>query len=313
MSTVNVRARIVRHCIFNGVDAGGSMSADIEAGYDNSLRSEPDGLGGPPLEEDFLEFVRGRYGTHDWIHLIDLLVGTPGTLTCYERKAGCAEAAGYIKHTILGPVIHTAELAITQDQFAITTAAFECRPGDETKGFAAMFTSADAQNAPDTYMAAARGGWRIVSAVFTPDVGDAITIYHNTAFQFRVALTVDKKSNDGDVGYTQVDLIEESGQYGGSIAFEDTAIASSLVTAQRLVAAGRGTLVLAVRQGAGAADKVVTVAGVKFRQMAKSSGTKTAGHTCSYAITNSTATPLSIAGTNKIITIADAGGESPEE
>ncbi|MCE5186081.1 MAG: hypothetical protein LLF76_08155 [Planctomycetaceae bacterium] len=306
MSKVNVRAKIMRHSAFNGVDAGGAMSADFEAGYDQILRSQADGLGGPPLEDLYLEYCRGQFVTQDWTHFIDLLNGSLGVYSCYERKAGAAPATGYIKHTITGPVVHACDLNISKDGYATTAAAFECEAADETTGFADMFTSEDAQAAPATYMAAARGGWRIKSAVFTPTVGTAITIYHNTAFRFAIRLTVDKESNDGDKGYTQVDLIEESGQYGGSLAFQDSAIATSLVTAQRLVAAGRGSLVLRVIQGAGDVDKIITIAGVRFTKMAKSSGPKTTGHTCSYDVTNDATTPLSLAGANKILTIADA-------
>lgn len=306
MSTVNVRCKITQHHVINGVDAGGAMSAVVEGGYDVTLKSSPDGLGGPPIEDDFVEFIRGRLVTQDWVHMMDLLTGTVGSHVFYERKGGVPATTGFLKHTVASPVIHTAELNITKDGYATVSGAFECKAADETKGMADMFTTEDSQAAPASYITAARGGYRIVSAVFSPDVGDDITIYHNTAFRTRVVLSVDKESNDADVGYTQVDLIEESGQYGGSLSFQDTAVATSLVTAQRLVAAGRGTLVVTVRQGSGATAKDITVAGVKFKNFQRTGSTGKTEHTANYTITNDPGTPLTLAGDNKIIVIENA-------
>lgn len=305
MATVNNRVKIIQAAVINGVDAGGAMSAQLTAGYDNVMRSSPDGIGGPPIQDKEIQFVRGTLVTQDWVHLIDLLTGTLGSHTFYERKSGVAEATGYIKHTIVNPVIHRASLSINQKGYAVITAQFECRAADETVGFSDMWTQEDSQAKP-TYISAARGGYRVETTVFTPDAGGTINIYHVTAFEFMIALLLQTACNDADVGYTCVDAEADVMTAGGSISFQGSAIATSLITAQRFVAAGRGTLVLTVTQSGGATDKVVTLAGVDPENFSRNSAQDFAGHTVNYNVGNSAGTPLTLSGTNKIITIADA-------
>lgn len=306
MATVNKRARIAQACTINGISAGGLTVARVVTGEDVVLRSSPDGIGGPPIEDLITQFCRGSIATQDWIHMIELLTGVVGTHVFYERKAGVAAATGHLKHTINNPVIHTARLTTSKDGYAVVGADFECKAADETKGYADMFTTEDAQAAP-TYVPAARGGYRAVSATFDPDgAATPISIYHVMSMDFLLALVLDMDCNDSDVGYTQVDLIEDGMRAEGSLSFQDTEVVGGQIKSQSLLSAGRGTLAVRYRQGSGATDKTVTINGVRFRQQTKNSGSGKTDHTLGLYVTNNAETPLTLTGTNKIITIADA-------
>jgi NAD+--asparagine ADP-ribosyltransferase len=86
-------------------------------------------------------------------------------------------------------------------------------------------------------------------------------------------------------------------------------VASSKIKSSQLLEAARASLVLTCKQSGGAANKVVTIAGVIFATAStQMSGdmARYAEMTANYRVSNSIALPLTLAGTNKIITIADA-------
>lgn len=302
MATVNKRVAIPQAMVINGIDAGGAMSIAIQAGHDNVIQTTPDGLQ-VPLKDKEVEFIRGSFVTQDWIHAIELLTGTVGTYVFYERKSGVAEATGYIKHTITNPVIHRANLRLNQRGYAALAVSFECRAADEAKGFADMWGQEDSQAAP-SYVSAARGGYRVVSAAH----GGSIDIYHATAFDLTLMMQLAKACNDGDVGYTAVDARLDGLRCSGSLSFEDTEISSpgGQMKSLQLLAASRGNLVLALKQSQGASNKTLTVAGVDFDSIGQNSSAESpfTGHTVNYEVSNDTALPLTLAGANKILTIA---------
>ena len=160
MATINKRVRRPQANVVNGVDAGGMMTARIQKGYDEIVRSAPDGLQALILDR-VAQFCRGDIASQDWVHAIELLTGTLGTCVFYERKSGAAELTGFVKHTLTAPVIHRIRLSYKQGQYATVAYSFECRAADETKGFADMHAVTDDQAAP-TYISAARGGFRVL-------------------------------------------------------------------------------------------------------------------------------------------------------
>ena len=299
MATVNKRIYHPQAMAINGIDAGGTMTANINCGFDNILRSAPDGLQ-VPLRDREVQFVRGTIVSQDWIEAIALLTGTLGTYVFYERKSGVAEATGYIKHTITAPVIHRIALAITKGGYATVSFDFECRAADPTKTIADMWAMTDSQNAP-TYIAAARGGYRVESAVFAT----TINIYHVTNFNFSIALPLVKECNDADIGYTCVDALLDGLTANGSISFQDATITATALLAWTLVTHTKDTLILTLTQGQGAADKVVTVAGVEFDNAGQNSSANApfTEFTVNFEVANDPTTQLTLAGTNKIITI----------
>jgi len=300
MPTVNQRVGIVQAMAINGVDAGGAMSARISAGYDEILESEPDGLE-VPISDRGTQFVRGTISSQDWTEAVNLLTGTVGTYVFYERRSDVVVATGFIKHTITNPVIHNMRIDITKGQYGTVTFDFECKAADPTKTIADMWTMLDGQAAP-TYISAARGGWRVTTALL-----GSLAIYHVTAFSFSLKLNLVKACNDADVAYTCVDARLDGARPTGSITFQDSAITASKVKAQQLLVAARATLVVTVTQSGGVAAKTITIAGVCFDSGASNAAPNTpfTDYTMPFRVTNDTTTQLTLAGTNKIIAIAN--------
>lgn len=300
MATVNKRTKKIYSTVLNGIDAGGPMSCALQYGWDNVIRSSPDGLSVPVRDRE-IQFVRGSYTTQDWILAVSILTGTVGTFVFYERKSGVAEATGYVKHTINNPVVHSFRINISKGVYAGVTFNFECRPADETEGIAEMWVKLDAQAAP-TYIAAARGGWRVKTAVH-----GAISIYHTTAFSFGITMQLIKACNDGDVGYTCVDAEIDNMVCDGSITIEDSEVdgVSAALKAEELVLASAANLVVTLTQSGGAADKVITIANVEFDGGNRSQDASAVFNTetLNYEVANDPDTPLTLEGTNKIITI----------
>ena len=304
MATVNNRVKKPQATTINGVDNGGKMSCRITQGYGSIVESDPDGLGGPPIRDKEAEYTRGTIVTQDWVHIIELITGTVGTYVFYEQKSGAPEATGYIKHTIVNPVIHRVNFTLTQKGYSIVAAEFECKAADETKGMLDMWTQEDDQAKP-SYISAERGGYRVKATSFDPDgVAPAINIYHVKSFSLAIALIMQAEFNDGDVGFTCVDVEEDGARYSGSLGFQDSSISTSLLLAQRIVTAGRGTLTMTVAMSGGASDKTITIAGVDPDGFERSSGKDFTEHTVNFGIANDPDTPLTLSGANKILTVA---------
>jgi len=305
MVTVNNRVGIPQAMVINGVDAGGAMSAAIVEGYENTIRSAPDGSQIQVMDRE-VQYVRGTVVTQDWVHLIDLLTGTVGTYVFYERKSGVAEATGYIKHTLTNPVIHNCRINLAQGGYGTATFGFECKAADETKGITDMHGITDDQSAP-AVISSARGGFRIETSKFSTG-GGIINIYHTTAFDFGLALPLVKACNDGDVGYTCVDARLDGIAAGGSISFQDTSISAGALLCQQLLVHARDQLELTVRQSQGATSKDITILGAIFGSGNLNSDVNAefTDYNMPYEISNDPSLPLTLAGTNKIITIADA-------
>lgn len=302
MVIINKRVGIPQAIVINGIDAGGAMTASINAGYDNIMRSAPDGLQ-VPVKDKEIQYVRGTIVTQDWVETINLLTGVVGTYIFYERKSGVVEATGYIKHTITNPVIHRVVINFTKGGYAIVSLDFECRAADETKAIADMWALLDDQAAP-AYISAARGGFRVVSAVHGTAPND-IDIYHVTAFSFTLTLPLVRACNDGDVGYTCVDARLDGLTAAGSISFQGGEITGAILTCQELIAAAKAALVITCKQSQGAANKVITIANADFNDVGNSSDVNApfTGYTANFDVANDADTPLTLAGANKIITI----------
>ncbi|MBW8017435.1 MAG: hypothetical protein FVQ82_14745 [Planctomycetes bacterium] len=306
MATVNKRTSIPQAVVINGVDAGGDMTVRITAGFDQKNQSAPDGLE-VPVKDKEIQYVRGSVTTQDWIHAVELLTGALGTLVFYERKSGVAAATGYIKHTIVNPVIHKMRLSISKKRYAEVSFGFECRAADETAGITDMHTTEDTQAAP-SYISAARGGVRIISATHGTG-GTLLSILHSTAFEFSIALPLVKESNDADVGYTCVDARLDGLGCEGKTSFQDGGVkaVTTQLLIQQLIIAAAGPLVLTVRQSQAATNKLITIANVDFDNVYSDSDVNSefTGYSADFDIANVAGTPVTLDGANKIITIAD--------
>ena len=301
MAIKNYRIFLPQAHIINGIANGGLVTHRIQAGYDNILQNPVDGL--ELSMADFItEFVRGDFTSQDWVHIIELLTGTVGTSVFYERKSGTAEASGYIKHTLNNPVIHKMTLVIQHRGYGNISGSYECRAADETKGITDMWVKTDSQNAP-TYVSAARG------LEITACALGILNVYHVTRLELTIEMSMSKSSQDGDVGYTAVDVFVKSAY--GTLTMQDAEIATSQAKAVQLLKAARGSLVTTIKQSQGATAKTLTIAGVKFTSAGHNTSAPDAGgnpnpdeFSVPFIVTNDVTTQLTLAGTNKIVTIA---------
>jgi len=300
MTTVNKRTYTPQAMTINSVSVGGILTVSIQEGYENVLRSSPDGLGGPPIIDKECQFCRGTITVQDWLDAISLLTGTIGTCIFYERKSGVAAATGYVKHTLTNPVVHAITLTFTKGGYATISASFECKAADETKTIADMHAMLDTQTAP-TYIPAARGGYRVESAALA-----AINIYHLTGFTFGITLPLVRACNDADVAYTCVDARLDGMTCNGSLNLQDSEITSAKLKCQQLLLAATADLLITVTQSQGAADKVITIAKVSFINAGENPDVSAdfTGYTAAFEVANNPDTPLSLDGTNKILAIA---------
>jgi len=298
MTTVNKRILQPQAMTINSIAAGGLTQHQIQFGYDNTLQHPIDGLA--LSQADLVtEFVRGSFTSQDWLHLIELLTGSVGTSVFYQRKSGAAEATGYIKHTLNKPIIHRASLKLTHRAYAEASGSFECMAADETEGISDLWVMTDAQSAP-THVTADRG------LEITACVLGSLSLYHVTGLDFELQLPLAKASQDGDVGYTAVDALTTGMTASGTLRLQDAGIVSSQLTVVDMVKAARGSLVLTIKQSQGAAAKTLTIAGVKFTGGGHntSAGKEYDEFSVPFIIANDAGTPLTLAGPNKIITIA---------
>lgn len=304
MATVNKRGKQVFGTVVNGVSAGGATMADIQFGHDEEILSSPDGLAVPMMDLAG-QFVRGSQAWQDITLLIGLLTGAVGSSVFYEAESG---ADTYTKHQLNNPVIYAARISQQKGRYASCAADYECRFADPTKTIADVFVSTAAQVAP-AYTAAALGGWRVAESVFTPDAPPStpINLYHLLAFNFGLRMRLAKACNDGDLGYTAVDADQNGMDASGSVTLQDASIASSKLLAVQLVLAGRGSLAITLVSSGGAANKVITIAGVRFGSGGRNLESERDFNDgqLPFRVTNNTSTPLTLAGANKIITIAD--------
>jgi len=302
MTTVNERVRAPRAHTINGIDAGGMMTARITEGYDEENKSSPDGLQ-VPLKDKYTEFVRGTITTQDLTTPIAVMTGIVGTLVFYEKRMGGDEITGYIKHTINNPIVHRINISSRKGQYGTITYDFECLAADETEGILDMWEQLDGQAAP-TYIEAARGGWRIASAVWST----AISIYHITAFDFTLAANLIKESNDLDVGYTCCEAVLEGLTGTGSLSFQDATIdgTPAILKLATLITSAPDKLVLTIVSSQGAAAKVLTLLGVDWISSDSNSDVNATftEYTGNFEIVNNLTTQLTLAGTNKILDIA---------
>jgi hypothetical protein len=303
MATVNKRILQPQAITINGIDAGGAMTAQIQKGYDQFFESAPDGLQIPIIDR-CTQFCRGSFVSQDWTKLVSLLTGTLGTYVFYERKSGAALATGFVKHSLLNPLVHKASLSLSSgdksNALATLSSSFECRAGDETDALGDLHVMLDSQPAP-THIAAARGGIRIVSCAL-----GALAIYHATRLSLDISIPLFKASNDGDVAYTAVDADLNGMSVSGSLSFQDATITAARLKCDDLAVAARGSLVTTIRQAGGAANKILTIAGVIFGSSDQSAGQDYDEFTMPFRVSNDATTQLTLAGANKIITLADA-------
>ena len=127
------------------------------------------------------------------------------------------------------------------------------------------------------------------------------------SLSFDLAMPVLKACNDADLGYTAVDCAPEMGMTAsGDIGFQDATVTGSTLAMNTLLLAAPAGLTATVLQSGGATAKVITIARTQFGSGQASGSREFTGFTLPFEVSNNPALPLTLAGDNKIITIADA-------
>ncbi|MCE5184930.1 MAG: hypothetical protein LLF76_02250 [Planctomycetaceae bacterium] len=291
--------------VINGVDQGGEMSIAIDEGYDEIAESSVEGTEVAVVDRG-AQYVRGVCATQSWMTVISLLAGTIGTYVFYERKSGAAAATGWLKHTLTSPVIWDVEFNWNQGSYGTATFKFECRFATAATVISDVHSLMDSQAGPTLSDELELGGYRIDSAAL-----GVLAIYGVSAFRFHLGLKLAKSSVGAALGYTSVDaeLGAAGGRADGSLTFQDSSVATTVGKEAQLLTAARASLVLSGKMASGAENKKVTVAGVMFTTCSRrmvGNRQQYAETTANYIISNSLATPLTIAGANKIIVMEDA-------
>ena len=294
----NTRTTVLRGFTINGVGAAAALTASIQAGYDEKVYSEPDGLA-LPIRDRASQFVRGTVSMQDWTKAISILTGALDTLDFYVGEAG---ADTFQSHTITNPIIHRLRLDLRQGQYGSAQFDFECKFPSAAATIKDVWAIDTAVAAP-AYAAAAFGGWRFVSIAHA-----SISVQHVTSLDFTLTVPIFKASNDADLGYTDVDRILSGLRATGSIACQDSeGHESDALKLAALCEAARASLVVTVAMHGAAADKVLTFAGCEIDAVRSNPTTRPyTEHSIDFELTNDQTTQLTLAGDNKILTIANA-------
>jgi len=299
MGTVNTRTHRAYHggaesstANINGVAAGGLMSAALQFGYEDIITAPADGLSFPVVDR-LTQFVRGNITCQDWIKVIDVLNGSRvepnNTYVFYELESGVATCS---KYTLLNPTIHAASFSLTHRGYGTVNWDFECMAADENDGLTDLFAVENGATLPAAALTTARS-LEITAAQHATGPTD---IYHITNLSFNVAGTLVKASQDGDVGYTAVDVVWGGIPMGGSITFQDSTN-SNVVKAITLLGLAEGDLTVTVKQSQGASDKTLVLKNLVFTKgnaNYDNSGNYT-GYTLNFILNGDETTPIGTA------------------
>jgi len=284
--------------IINGIDAGGLMSASIQAGFDDVIAAGYDGFSMPEVDR-FTQFVRGSVITQDWIEVLNILAGTVSRYTFYERNSG---GPTFRRNELQWPYIHAASINLAHRGRADCSFNFECWFDNTNSDISKIWTTSDLisdSTVSDTI--AYSPGLEIETCIHDPGVGDS-DIYHVLGFSMTIAGQLSRASADSDVGYTAVDIGWGGQPISGTLTIQD---------AERhhtLLAAGKADLILVIKMAQGAASKTLTVKDVVFTNLdsTSNSGAGYTGYTLNWVQTSLQATGYGYAADNPFV--GDAAG-----
>ncbi len=291
MATVNQRVHQAYHggattstANINGIAVGGLMSANINVGYDDIITAPHDGNAFPTTDR-LTQFCRGTIDCQDWAKVISLLNGTTGTYIFYERESGLATVT---KHTITAPVIHQASVSLGHRGHGNAVWSYECKAADETKGFIDMWAMDNAATAPVAITAKERS-----LEILNVEHGSAGTdIDHVTDLSFNIGGNLSIASQDGDVGYTAVDVVFGGIPVSGSITFQQAYETPDTIHPIDLLNNAAADLIATIKIEQGGSNKTLTILSAMFTgvQSAPSAGPGYTGYTMSFVCNGGTLT-----------------------
>ena len=272
-----------------GYSAGGLMSYAMQFGYDDIVVAPADGLSFPEVDR-LGQFCRGTITCQDWTEVINVLNNVTTSYVFYSRESGLTS---FSKYTLTAPVVYAASFSFTHRGYASCTWNFETRAASEAVGFSAAFGVDNATGtAPAATLTTARG-IEITAAQHATDTTD---INHVTNLTCNIAGRLVKASQDGDVGYTAVDVVWGGAPMGGSITFQDSAD-SNVVKAVTLAGLAEEDLTVTIKQSQ-AGSKSLVLKNCVFTDGAANytnDGTY-AGYTMNFILNSDQTTPIGTAG-----------------
>ncbi len=279
----NTRLFHARDSSIVGIDAGGLMTANIQAGYDDILTSPADGNAVPDTDRA-TKFIRGTMVTQDWVEMQNIIAGVGDEIIFFEKES---TKNTYTRNTLTGVHVHNATLNLAHRGYGTMSIAFECQfdVGDKFIDVWARDTAVAAAALPD--LTAARGT-EITDAVHSVAMPHILGLTLNMAGQLATA------SHDGDEGITAVDVLYEGTPITGTLTVQDSETVLIRLDDTSLVT----PLVLTIKQSAGAAVKTITIANCVFTGLGNSSaaGANYTSYAMDFYVHGDTiGTPLTIA------------------
>jgi len=267
----------------NGVSSGGLVLAEVKAGYDTVLTPTYDGLlfG---LPDRMIQYVRGSISSEDIESAINVLNGTLGTYTVYEKEWGLST---YTKHVITNPVIYALALNYVEAGLSTVQWLFECKAADGDKTCKDMCVSTATQEKP-AYLGSDR------ATRITGVKHGEVAINHVKEVTVNMAGLLLKDSSDGDIGYTAVSA--ERWGITGSVRFLDAAVAESVQKNIDLLDDSVGDLEVTMLDFGGGGSAAHTIANVLFTEVSANKGGdgKIQEFTADFVVTDDTETPLTL-------------------
>ncbi len=268
---------------FNGQDAGGLMSANIDAGFDNIINPTHDGLIFP-IPEKLIPYVRFSVQSQDVEQAIAVFNGASDDYTFYTKETGLAS---YDMQVLLFPQIHSLDINLVNNGYSSCSWSAECKPVDGTKTHKDMWASTINTEKP-AFLSSNRAV-KIVSVVGTS------TITHVMGVTFSLNATLLRESMDGALGYTQIEM--ENYTAGGSVTFQDTTVATSTLLAVKLLNDAVANLTITMKDSGLAGTATYVIKNVTYTNITtnRDDSGNYVSHTANFIVSDNSGTPVTAA------------------
>lgn len=238
----------------------GADTLTAKSGY-RQVTSNNDGAYGEVRDKTYF-YAEGSLACQD-------IGGFPTLIGLFEAADNLAvlaegKLAGDVSKSVKLQLAHAkltgAQLAFRQGQHASTTFNFtnSCAPAS-TKPEDEL-TVTEVVSKTITHAAGLRGV-RILGASFAPAAGGTLVPLSVTGLDLNLSLQAQSLAGDNDFGES---VEVAGGSLTGTLTFNDETIGTNQTIAQRLCAAGYGSLAITYAQQVGGANQVLTLAALQF-------------------------------------------------
>jgi len=249
----NNRVFLAQGLTTNGIAVGGLAEISVDAGYQNIIRSSPDGaVGTEDVDRAGLAVDVSLSGT-DVTKGNAILAAAVGDTEFYGKESG---AATWQKRTMPGVLWHSLDLDLPQtaDGSMSLRGAIRFAEGTTTLAQVIAATGEQTQQPVITYPARL---FRPHNAIFDP----GSEIPPKNLVSVRLALAVEQllqDFGDDDLGMTAVDITGWN-DLQVTLVHKDASEINGRDRATQLIEAGRGILTVTLMGRGGAANKTLTI------------------------------------------------------